>query len=169
MYHTLQCYLLDLSNSTLIIVRVLEEDLNYLSEEIDVMDPQIAAVVIDRGLSRPSTGMPTSWIKTKQIEPVTPKYIKYLQKKIKALSNFAVKKVLPIAIPVVAAAYILPRAFQFLVETFSSESFKSPSKLIKNKKSRDIKKPKEDKIIDIRSLHKIIKPPVFLSKFFQRE
>lgn len=36
--------------------RLLENDLNYLSEEVDMMDPQIASVVIERGLARPTTG-----------------------------------------------------------------------------------------------------------------
>ena len=41
--------------------RVLEDELNYLPEEVDVMDPQIAKVVIERGLSRPMKGMPATW------------------------------------------------------------------------------------------------------------
>jgi hypothetical protein len=36
--------------------RLLENDLNYLTEEVDIMDPQIASVVIERGLARPTTG-----------------------------------------------------------------------------------------------------------------
>lgn len=36
--------------------RLLENDLNYLSEEVDNMDPQIASIVIERGLARPTTG-----------------------------------------------------------------------------------------------------------------
>jgi len=41
--------------------RVLEDELGYLVEEVDCMEPQIAAVVIERGLARPSNGMPISW------------------------------------------------------------------------------------------------------------
>lgn len=41
--------------------RFLEVELGYLPEEIDVMEPQIAAVVIDRELARPTGGMPSSW------------------------------------------------------------------------------------------------------------
>lgn len=44
--------------------RVLTDELNYLSNEVDMIEPQIAAVVIERGLSRPAAGMPTSWKKT---------------------------------------------------------------------------------------------------------
>lgn len=43
--------------------RVLEEELGYLREEVNIMEPQIAAVVIERGLARPSNGMPISWRK----------------------------------------------------------------------------------------------------------
>ena len=41
--------------------KVLEDDLGYLAEEVDAMEPQIAGVVIERGLARPSNGMPLSW------------------------------------------------------------------------------------------------------------
>mmetsp|Transcript_15744 Transcript_15744/g.15882 ORF Transcript_15744/g.15882 Transcript_15744/m.15882 type:complete len:342 (-) Transcript_15744:277-1302(-) len=41
--------------------RVLESDLDYLPTEVDVMSPEVAAVVIERHLARPSTGMPASW------------------------------------------------------------------------------------------------------------
>ena len=44
--------------------RVLIEDLNYLPNEVDLIEPQIAAVVIERGLTRPASGMPASWRKT---------------------------------------------------------------------------------------------------------
>jgi len=41
--------------------RALVEDLGYSQEEVDGMEPQIAAVVIERGLTRPANGMPESW------------------------------------------------------------------------------------------------------------
>jgi hypothetical protein len=40
---------------------VLVEDLNYTDGEVDEMEPQIARVVIERRLQRPSKGMPSSW------------------------------------------------------------------------------------------------------------
>ena len=43
--------------------RVLEDELGYLPSEVTAMEPQIAAVVIERGLVRPSKGMPASWQK----------------------------------------------------------------------------------------------------------
>ena len=41
--------------------RALEDELGYTADEVDSMEPSIAAVVIERGLSRPSNGMPQSW------------------------------------------------------------------------------------------------------------
>ena len=41
--------------------RALEDDLGYLADEVDSMEPSIAAVVIERRLIRPSNGMPLSW------------------------------------------------------------------------------------------------------------
>ena len=41
--------------------RVLIQELNYLASEVDMMEPQIASVVIERGLTRPARGMPASW------------------------------------------------------------------------------------------------------------
>lgn len=43
---------------------ILEEDLKYLEEEVDEMEPQIARVVIERRLQRPVKGMPASWRRT---------------------------------------------------------------------------------------------------------
>lgn len=39
----------------------LEKELGYLKEEVDVMEPQIAAVLIEKSLARPENGMPASW------------------------------------------------------------------------------------------------------------
>lgn len=51
--------------------QVLTEELNYLPGEVDMIEPQIAAVVIERGLARPSAGMPASWRKTNVAKAVT--------------------------------------------------------------------------------------------------
>lgn len=45
----------------------LQDDLGYLPEEVDDMEPQIAAVVIEKELARPSKGMPSSWRKKTNI------------------------------------------------------------------------------------------------------
>ena len=41
--------------------RELVDNLGYLSSEVDEMEPSVAAIVIERGLARPSNGMPKSW------------------------------------------------------------------------------------------------------------
>ena len=41
--------------------QILIDELSYLPSEVDQMDPQVAAVVIERGLTRPTKGMPSSW------------------------------------------------------------------------------------------------------------
>jgi hypothetical protein len=45
--------------------RALVEELRYTHEEIDFIEPQIAAVVLERGLSRPVGGMPIRWRRQK--------------------------------------------------------------------------------------------------------
>lgn len=61
--------------------RVLIESLGYLPDEVDCMDPQVAAVVIERGLSRPSKGMPLSWKQNRQEENQVKSLALFLQKK----------------------------------------------------------------------------------------
>ncbi|CAM9476356.1 unnamed protein product [Chrysoparadoxa australica] len=41
--------------------KILVDELNYLNEEVDDMEPQIAATVIEKGLPRPRSGMPMAW------------------------------------------------------------------------------------------------------------
>lgn len=41
--------------------KILIQDLKYEPEEIDAMEPRIAAVVIERSLARPTKGMPDTW------------------------------------------------------------------------------------------------------------
>lgn len=50
--------------------KVLVDELGYLSSEVDAMEPSVAAVVLERGLARPSNGMPASWRRT--ADPVNP-------------------------------------------------------------------------------------------------
>jgi len=49
--------------------RILEDDLGYLSSEVMEMDPQVAKVIIERSLTRPSRGMPASWKKQRVAAP----------------------------------------------------------------------------------------------------
>lgn len=68
--------------------RVLEDELRYLPEEVDLMEPQIASVVIERNLSRPSNGMPASWRRTDPSDvPIGGKSISAFFKSIKSLTR----------------------------------------------------------------------------------
>ena len=96
--------------------RVLEDELRYLPEEVDVMEPQIASVVIERNLSRPSNGMPASWRRTDPSDiPIGGKSINAFLKSIKLLTRkfadtfgLAAKKFFPAAIPIVIGYYLIP-------------------------------------------------------------
>jgi hypothetical protein len=44
--------------------RILVDKLKYLETEVDDLEPQIAIVLIERGLSRPKKGVPSSWLKS---------------------------------------------------------------------------------------------------------
>ena len=103
--------------------RVLEEDLNYLPEEIDQMDPQIASVVIERELSRPSTGMPKKWIKYHKSGVSMSKYAAGLQSSFERLMSFAVNQVLPVALPIIFFIYGLPMIVQSLANDPPEELF----------------------------------------------
>lgn len=95
--------------------RVLEDELRYLPEEVDIMEPQIASVVIERNLSRPSNGMPASWRRTDPSDVSGGKSIQAFFKSINSLSKkFAItfgsaaKKFFPAAIPIVLGYYLIP-------------------------------------------------------------
>jgi len=95
--------------------RVLEDELRYLPEEVDIMEPQIASVVIERNLSRPSNGMPASWRRTDPSDVSGGKSIQTFFKSINSLSKkFAItfgsaaKKFFPAAIPIVLGYYLIP-------------------------------------------------------------
>lgn len=51
--------------------KILQNDLGYTNDEINQMEPQIASVVIDRKLHRPSKGMPPTWRKQPTIDDTT--------------------------------------------------------------------------------------------------
>ena len=102
--------------------RVLEDELGYGTEEVDVMEPQIAAVVIERGLARPAAGMPKSWRKKTTWSPVVDgKLIENLKNRIKSLgeqlkapATFVVKRVLPVAVIGGATYLALPYLAEML-------------------------------------------------------
>ncbi len=100
--------------------RVLEDELGYGTDEVDIMEPQIAAVVIERGLARPSAGMPRSWRK-KRTWPINDKAfsgfgdrIKTLCGQLKAPAVFAVQRVLPVALAGGATILALPHVINLL-------------------------------------------------------
>ena len=167
--------------------RVLEDDLNYLSDEVDIMDPQIAAIVVERGLPRPSTGMPKKWIKYQQSPAQIPKFIVNLKNSIGFVTHFAVHQVLPVALPVALFFFGIPKLLKLLVpensaKDFSSKSiptsrwkaspkrgpqgsnqrFRSPGTNLNN---NDGPKDKKAKAVDIKSLNKIVQQS---SKMFGR-
>lgn len=96
--------------------RVLEDELRYLPEEVDIMEPQIASVVIERNLSRPSNGMPASWRRTDPSDVSNGskgvnaffKSIKLLTRKFAETFGLAAKKFFPAAIPIVIGYYLIP-------------------------------------------------------------
>lgn len=92
--------------------RVLTEELNYLSSEVDMIEPQIASVVIERGLARPAAGMPASWKKTNVAKAVKRKregdgggldIFKFFSNLIGSFFN-KTKRIIPVAI---AAIYLV--------------------------------------------------------------
>jgi len=85
--------------------RCLVQDLGYLPEEVDVMEPQIAAVVIDRSLARPSSGMPASWRVPKLSELQTSTVPSPLKRLLNACMGFSsqVTSQLPALAPAAAA------------------------------------------------------------------
>lgn len=168
--------------------RILEQDLNYLPEEIDKMDPQIAPMVIERKLSRPSTGMPKKWIKYHKSEASMSKYAAGLKNSFERFTNFAVNQVLPVALPIIFFIYGLPMIVQSLAndppEQISLEkkstSFPWQKKEVsvppdssRNYRSQRTVLPdgrggKKGKKIDMKSLNNIVQKPNFFTKLIGR-
>jgi len=103
--------------------KVLEEELGYHSDEVDTIEPQIAAVVIERGLTRPSNGMPASWSRKQEgsrssnnPNPLTKVFKPFARIVSKVFSTFRVAstKFIPAAIPLIALIYLLPFCSEFL-------------------------------------------------------
>lgn len=170
--------------------RVLEDDLNYHEEEVELMDPQIASVVIERGLARPLTGMPKSW---QRIKPSTP-MLSGLRSKLATFGDkvrksvvFACKRVLPVAIPIVAAVYSFPKLLSMVGKlrtsaasgkrTKSAPSIQRITESMPQKQSNVVKEkqrsgestiPKVDGRIDMKALNKIVRPSTLVEKLFGR-
>eukprot|EP00904_Undaria_pinnatifida_P003329 jgi/Undpi1/12998/HiC_scaffold_7.g02662.m1 len=63
-----------------VVLKVLVEELDYLPDEVDDMDPQIAAVVIEKSLPRPRAGMPIVWRRSIRHKGSTPNPVFALSK-----------------------------------------------------------------------------------------
>ena len=103
--------------------KVLEEELGYHSDEVDTIEPQIAAVVIERGLTRPSNGMPASWSRKQEVSRSNNspnamtkvfKPIARIVRKVFSTFRMASTKFIPAAIPLIALIYLLPFCSEFL-------------------------------------------------------
>lgn len=167
--------------------RVLEDELNYLSDEVDKMDPQIAAIVIERGLPRPSTGMPKKWIKYQQSPAQIPKFIVNMKNTAGFVTRFTVHQVLPVALPIALFFFGIPKLLQLLVSKTPANSFSEKSTPTSRWRTAPKREPqgsnqgfrsqrtnfnnnngpkdKKTKAVDIRSLNKIVQQS---SKMFKR-
>lgn len=166
--------------------RILEEDLSYLPEEVDKMDPQIASVVIEKGLSRPSTGMPKKWIKYQQSEPSLTKYVAVLKSALTRFTKFTFTKLLPVVLPLAAIGHVLAKRFLGSpvegrpISTFTKEypSIFKPklrqksrppgSSSVDNSREFSLSRKKREGLVDIRSLRQIIEKSNFVQKLFGR-
>lgn len=90
--------------------RTLVNELGYDEDEVDDMEPQIAAVVIEKKLARPSKGMPESW----KVNGRANKRRQYYQKLNKNMKKFgedlkdALRKAAPFVLPLVVAGASIP-------------------------------------------------------------
>ena len=161
--------------------RILEEELNYLPKEVDVMDPQIAQVVIERGLSRPLTGMPVKWGKDQSLAV---EHNGQLKSMIKKATDLVFMKIFPLVIPVAAIIYALPMTLRYFRKKDSTKSdsvhaFKRPGFVLKGSQKSSKNLPRSSppslrrdkkhvgakgrKDVDMRALNRIVKPFNLLS------
>jgi hypothetical protein len=178
--------------------RVLEDDLNYHEEEVEMMDPQIASVVIERGLARPLTGMPKSWQRMKPSKPMLSGLRKEISKifvLVRRSANFTIRKVLPVLLPVIFSAHALPklisvlksnrvmkasrrrpvkkslvRETQAVTSKFEGRSPSSVPKspMRKGSASVPVEGVKLENRIDLKSLNQIVRPNTLKEKIFGR-
>jgi hypothetical protein len=178
--------------------RVLEDDLNYHEEEVEMMDPQIASVVIERGLARPLTGMPKSWQRMKPSKPMLSGLRKEISKifvLVRRSANFTIRKVLPVLLPAIFSAHALPKLISVLksnsvmkasrrrpvnkslvreTQTVTSKfEGRSPSSVPKSPKRKGsasvpVEGVKLENRIDLKSLNQIVRPNTLKEKIFGR-
>lgn len=107
--------------------RILTNDLGYLDNEVDAMEPQIAAVVIEKQLARPLSGMPPGWRRTDIVDDDegsalarSLQSLKSLTQKISSAISFFAKKALPVLLPLVIVGYTGPKLFDTAKSTWKS-------------------------------------------------
>jgi hypothetical protein len=140
---------------------ILENELGYLPEEVDVIEPQIAAVLIEKALVRPEAGMPSTWKrqvrKKNALAEMTSRIgdsFKSLKRSITNLSKNIVKltrkRILPILIPVlfIAVGYKL----------FMSFGSKSIISTVRDKQPLKPLKPLKRASLDLNLLQKVQDP-----------
>jgi hypothetical protein len=166
--------------------RVLEDQLGYLTEEVDVMEPQIAAVVIERSLARPSTGMPKSWMRPEPIKPFGDSVKKSLSNLLSKLRyrlrglrkqlSPALKAAAPIAVTILLIANlnnilslalsvgggvksILPKSVPKFPKLQSKVPFSSISSIKTNRRNkRESSAKSARKRVDITALERVARP-----------
>lgn len=144
----------------------LENELGYLSDEVDEMEPQIAAVVISRSLARPAKGMPASWRRPdpSRINPieVIGTFMRAVSKQFKTAAGMSTKVVVPVV--AVAAVVLLGRQVSKVRIRFSlprmpriNLSFLTPKKQVaKRPYHKEVKRK-----INLKYMEKLHSPSFF--------
>jgi hypothetical protein len=84
--------------------------LGYLPDEVNKMEPQIAAVVIEKRLSRPLNGMPVSW------EKIDVSSRKNIFQSIGSFLRSVISKMSPYVIPGAVIIYLSPTLITLITE-----------------------------------------------------
>jgi len=126
--------------------KTLVEELGYLNNEVNEMDPQIAAVLLEKRLPRPMNGMPASWKRPAgsyrnflSFQPLTSLFSRVANflKGVTSSISSGIPEVLPFALPVAAVAILVsfvPQTLPALVAGLSQQTqvFKRKAKAAKN-------------------------------------
>jgi hypothetical protein len=125
--------------------KVLEKKLGYLREEVDLMEPQIAAVLIERSLPRPSKGIPESWKRTEFIEKkslaILRPYFNKLQNSFKSLKDFSSKHMQLILPSIFIVAIAIQQPYQVVtIKKYVFSVFKQFKKIFLLSKNEEVGK-----------------------------
>ena len=134
--------------------KTLVEELGYLNNEVNEMDPQIAAVLLEKRLPRPMNGMPASWKRPAgtpgsfllNFRPLTNLFARVasILKGFTSTVASGIPDVLPFALPVAAVAILVSFVPQTLPALFAGLSqqtkvFKRKAKAAKNVANEAVK------------------------------